>query len=203
MFYPLIGLFAYTNWILQVLTSRFRGAWIKRQDIWIINEAIFKPWPLTKRERKSTWRKLTCDDTSQTAAQVRWYISYDSFKRCLKDTFLLPLWTCIFPSLTPPPPNLALAGLVLLLSLWVLLRFKTTSTSSEAAMFNFDTKYFLIDSCFVFKQLTSLRKVERNLRWNLNKLELVASWCKPPQVGSQTRHKQKIWDDLRSRTIKG
>ena len=58
---------------------------------------------------------MTCDDTSQTVAQVvtssvlslysltflRWYISYVSpLKRCLKDTFLLPLLTCVFPSLT-------------------------------------------------------------------------------------------------------
>ena len=57
---------------------------------------------------------MTCDDTSQTAAQVvtssalslysltflTWYISYDSqLKRCLKNTFLLPLLICVFPSL--------------------------------------------------------------------------------------------------------
>ena len=55
---------------------------------------------------------MTFDDTNQTAAQgsalslysltfLRWYISYDSpLKRGLKDTFLLPLLTCVFPSLT-------------------------------------------------------------------------------------------------------
>ena len=90
------------------------------------------------------------DDTSQTAAQVLhfryivWRFLEDTFllivhwKRCLKDTFLLPLLTCAFPSLTISfSPNFAL-----LLSLWVLLWFKTTSTLSEAVMFNFDTKDF-------------------------------------------------------------
>ena len=65
---------------------------------------------------------------------LRWCISYDSpLKRCLKDTFLLSIWTYVFPSLTISFFfHLALAGLVFLLSLWVLLWFKTTSTPSEA-----------------------------------------------------------------------
>ena len=130
---------------------------------------------------------MTCDDTSQTAAQVvtssalslysltflRWYISYDSpLKRCLKDTFLLPLLTCVFPSLAISfPPHLALSGLVLLLSLWVLLWFKTTSTSSEAAMFNFDTKDF---HRLVFRVQTTRKswQVERNLRWNFEQAQI-------------------------------
>ena len=37
--------------------------------------------------------------------------------------------------------HLSLAGLALLLSLWVLLWLKTTSTSPEGAMFNFDTNF--------------------------------------------------------------
>ena len=35
-----------------------------------------------------------------------------------------------------------------------------------------------------------LSQVEKNLRWNLSKLKLVASSRKPPQVGGQTSHKQ-------------
>ena len=133
---------------------------------------------------------MTCDDTSQTAAQVvtssalslysltflRWYISYDSpLKRCLKDTFLLPLLTCVFPSLTISflfPFGLGPFGFAaLLLSLWVLLWFKTTSTSSEAAMFNFDTKDF---HRLVFRVQTTRKswQVERNLRWNFEQAQI-------------------------------
>ena len=93
-----------------------------------------------------SYRKLTCDDTIQTVAQVVtssalslyivWRflddtcISYDiPLKRCLKGSFLLPLLTCVFPSLTISAifiSHLALPSLALLLSLWVLLWFKTT-----------------------------------------------------------------------------
>ena len=111
------------------------------------------------------------------------YISYHSpLKRCLKDTSLLPLLTCVFPSMTIYFfAYFALAGLAcflgnlaLLLSLWVVLWFKTTATSSEAVMFNFDTKDFhrLV---FCVQRTCKSSQVERNLRWNLNKFKLVAN----------------------------
>ena len=148
---------------------------------------------------------MTFDDTSQTAAQVvtsstlslysltflRWYISYDSsLKRCLKDMFLLPLLTCVFPSLT-------ISLFFFPFGLW----FKTTSTLSEAAMFNFDTKDF---HRLVFKQLASWKKLATT-KFEQAQIgrKASASIHKPSQVGCQTRHKQAqammTCDDLRSR----
>ena len=129
-----------------------------------------KPW--SNESAIKLWLAMTpCSQTVTSSALslysltfLRWYISYDSpLKRCLKDTFLLPLLTCVFPSLTISflfPFGLGPFGFAaLLLSLWVLLWFKTTSTSSEAAMFNFDTKD--VDLCLSwFKQLASLRKLK-------------------------------------------
>ena len=80
-----------------------------------MGEVQFKPWS----HESASHRKLTCDNlrwhqsngvTSRhkfcTFAKYsltffRWYISYDSpLKRCRKEMFLLPLLTCVFPSLT-------------------------------------------------------------------------------------------------------
>ena len=106
-----------------------------------MGEVQFKPWS----HESASHRKLTCDN-------LRWHQSngvtcrhkfctfaiYSPLKRCLKDMFLLPLLTCVFPSLTISSfffqlaLLLALADLALLLSLWVLVSFKTISTSSNA-----------------------------------------------------------------------
>ena len=118
-----------------------------------MGEVQFKPWS----HESASHRKLTCDNlrwhqsngvtcrhkfftfAKYSLTFLRWYISYDSpLKRCRKEMFLLPLLTCVFPSLTISSfffqlaLLLALADLALLLSLWVLVWFKTTSTSSNA-----------------------------------------------------------------------
>ena len=84
-----------------------------------------------------------------------WYISYDSpLKGYLKDMFLLPLITCIFPSLTIPfffPFGLGRFGFAALL-LW----FKTTSTTSEAPCLILIPNTF-IDLWTGFKFLQSCR----------------------------------------------
>ena len=75
-----------------------------------------------------------------------------------------------------------LDGLVLMLSLWLLLWFKTASTLSEAAMFNFDTKDFhrLV---FCVQTTRKSSQAERNLRWNFEQAQIsrklpqaIASW---------------------------
>ena len=77
---------------------------------------------------------------------LRWYISYDSsLKRCLKDTFLLPLLTCVFlswPFHFPPT--------IWSWPVWLCcLRCECCFDSKQhrlyptlSAMFNFDTKDF-------------------------------------------------------------
>ena len=161
---------------------------------------------------------MTCDDTSQTAAQVvtssalslysltflRWYISYDSpLKRCLKDTFLLLLLTCVFPCF---PFALGRFGFDVF-AVRVLLWFKATSTSFEAAMFNFDTKDF---HRLVFRVQTTRKswQVERNLRWNFEQAQISRKLAQATTshhklaVKRGTRmHKLKTCDGLRSRLI--
>ena len=71
-----------------------------------------------------------------------------------------------------------LAGLVSMLSLWLLLWFKTASTLSEAAMFNFDTKDF---HRLVFRVQTTRKssQAERNLWSNFEQSEIS---CKLPEA---------------------
>ena len=176
------------NWLIRYKRCK-QTPWLALKWNMSLFDVGVEPWS----NESASHRKLTCDDcddTSQTAAQVvtssalslysltflRWHISYDSpLKRCLKDTFLLPLLTWVFPSLTISFLLFSIwSWPVWLLSLWVLLWFKTTSASSEAAMVNFETKDFhrLV---FCFRTTRRSSPVERNLRWNLNKLKLVAS----------------------------
>ena len=95
-------------------------------------------------------------------------------KTCLKDTFLLPLLSCVVPSLTISFFFFHLAG--------VLLWYKITSTSSKDAMFNFDTKDFhrLV---FCVQTTRKSSQAERNLRWNFEQAQnirklpqAIASW---------------------------
>ena len=96
---------------------------------------------------------------------LRLYISYDSeivhWKGVSKTpAFLLSLllvyfWVWPFLSL----PHLALAGLALLLSLWVLLYSKQHRFHPRPPCLILIPKTF-IDLCFVFKQLTSLRNLK-------------------------------------------
>ena len=116
---------------------------------------------------------------------LRRYISnYDSpLKRCLKDTFLLPLLTCVFS--------------------------KFHNLKNAFFPFGFDSKQHrlhprppclilipktFIDLCFVFKQLASLRKLIETCD------EILTSSNK--SQASASHQKLKTCDDLRSRLIR-
>ena len=129
---------------------------------------LLKPWS----NESASLRKLICDDTSQTAAQVvvtssplslysltflRWYISHDSpLKRCLKDTFLLVyfrVWQFIF-----------------LLSIWpwpvwlCCFRYECCFDLKQHRLHprppcSILIQKTFIDLCFVFKQLASWKKL--------------------------------------------
>ena len=100
--------------------------------------------------------------------------------------------------------HLVLAGLVLLLSLWVHFS-KQHRLHPRPPCLNFDTKDFHRLVFFVQTTRKSLQ-VERNLRWNSNKLKLVASCSashhKLVVKRGTTMHKLKTCDDSRSRWIR-
>ena len=170
--------------------------------------------------RRESLTYLTCnaDDISQTAAQVvttsalslysstflRWYMSYDRpLKRCLKKTFLLPLLTCVFLS-CPAFADLSKPSW----PVWLCcLRCECCFDSKQHRLYPRPPCLILlpktfIDLCFVFKQLASWTG---NLRWNLNKLKLVAGYKPPPKSAVKrdtSMHKLKTCDDLCFRLIR-
>ena len=112
--------------------------------------------------------------------------------RVIATPFLLPLLTRVFTIVCPFLAffiHLALAGLALLLSLWALLIlwFKTTSTSSQAAMFNFETKDF--HRLLVFWVQTTGKTSSQVWKKLATKFEQAQISHKPSQVAGQTRHK--------------
>ena len=136
------------------------------------------------------------DDTFLIIRFLKRHVLPSSINLCMSE------FDHFFSSIWPWP------GLALLLSLWVLLWFKITSTSSKAAMFNFDTNDFH-RLLFGVQTTRKSSQVERNLGWNLiirtstNLSQASASHNKPSQVdSSQTRCKHAQAKNLYPPTIR-
>ena len=130
---------------------------------------------------------MTYDDASQTAAVVctsstlsqysltflRWYISY-----ALKDTFLPPVLTCVFPCLTISRFFLPFDHVD---PVWLCcFRCECCFDSKQHRLHPRPPCLILIPKTFI-DLCSNNSQVERNLRWNLNKLELVGA-SQPPQA---------------------
>ena len=134
---------------------------------------------------------------------LRWYISFDSpLKRCLKDTFLLPLLTCVFLSLTISFFSSSIWPWPVWLCCFRCERcfdLKQHRLHPRPPCLISIPKTF-IDLWFCVQTTRKSSQVERNLQWNFEQAQIGR---KPPQaIASWQSNEAQACDDLHSCLIR-